>query len=100
MNALREHAMNALRRTFPLACALALAASLPPAAARADDWKLVWSDEFDLDGPPNPTRWGYEEGFVRNNEKQYYTRRNARVETGDSSARRDTRAWILSPPAR
>jgi hypothetical protein len=90
--------MNALRRTFPLACALA--ALLPPAAARADDWKPVWSDEFDLDGPPDPTRWGYEEGFVRNSEKQYYTRRNARVETGDSSARRDTRAWILSPPAR
>jgi beta-glucanase (GH16 family) len=74
--------MNTLRRTLPLACALALAASLPPAAARADDWKLVWSDEFDLDGPPDLTRWGYEEGFVRNNEKQYYTRRNARVEGG------------------
>ena len=71
--------MSAQRKT--LALVLAVCASLLP-AARGDDWKLVWSDEFDLDGPPNPTRWGYEEGFVRNNEKQYYTRRNARVESG------------------
>lgn len=49
-------------------------------------WKLVWSDEFDKDGAPDPTKWGYEEGFVRNNEAQYYTRdrrENARVENGN-----------------
>ena len=53
--------------------------------ARADDWKLVWSDEFSKDGRPDPSKWGYEEGFVRNNEAQYYTRddwKNARVENG------------------
>src|SRR5947209_3032733 len=54
------------------------------APAMADDWKLVWSDEFDKPGLPDPSRWGYEEGFIRNNEAQYYTRRpeNARVEDG------------------
>lgn len=34
---------------------------------------LVWQDEFDEDGLPNAERWGYEEGYVRNNELQYYT---------------------------
>ena len=50
-------------------------------------YQLVWSDDFstDLDGLPDPTKWGYEEGFVRNHESQYYTKarlENARVEHG------------------
>jgi beta-glucanase (GH16 family) len=58
-----------------------LAASTTDAA----DWKLVWSDEFDKPGLPDPARWDYETGFLRNHEKQYYTharRENARVENG------------------
>jgi beta-glucanase (GH16 family) len=53
--------------------------------ARAENWKLVWSDEFDYTGLPDKTKWDYEEGFVRNHELQYYTRgrlENARVENG------------------
>jgi beta-glucanase (GH16 family) len=49
------------------------------------DWRLVWSDEFEQPGAPDPAKWGYEEGCVRNNEAQYYTRdrrENARVENG------------------
>jgi beta-glucanase (GH16 family) len=45
----------------------------------------VWSDEFNYQGLPDPAKWDYEEGFVRNHEKQYYTRgrpENARVENG------------------
>ncbi len=48
-------------------------------------WKLVWHDEFDYKGLPDPTKWGYEEGFVRNNEEQYYTKaraENAMVDAG------------------
>lgn len=59
--------------------------TLTATAAPADDWKLVWSDEFDQPGPPNPAKWGYEKGFIRNNEAQYYTsgrKENARVENG------------------
>ena len=51
----------------------------------AEEWKLIWSDEFDYQGLPDKTKWDYEEGFVRNNESQYYTRErleNARVEAG------------------
>ncbi|CAL1518524.1 glycoside hydrolase family 16 protein [Chitinophaga sp. MM2321] len=46
---------------------------------------LVWSDEFDRDGLPDSTKWSYQEGFVRNNEEQYYTTartENARVAGG------------------
>ncbi len=54
------------------------------AQSKTPRWELVWSDEFEVDGPPNPARWGYEDGLVRNNEPQFYTRRleNARVERG------------------
>ena len=51
----------------------------------AADWKLAWSDEFDKPGLPDAAKWGYETGFVRNHEAQYYTRdrqENARVENG------------------
>ncbi len=55
------------------------------AGAFAADWKLVWSDEFDKDGLPNPAKWTYEVGYVRNGESQCYTsgrKENARVEKG------------------
>lgn len=53
--------------------------------ASAAEWELVWSDEFNDAGPPDTAKWGYEEGFVRNRERQFYTRNrneNARVENG------------------
>lgn len=46
-------------------------------AVRADDWKLVWHDEFDTNGAPNPQNWSYEHGFVRNEELQWYQPENA-----------------------
>jgi len=48
-------------------------------------WKLVWADEFDYTGLPDPAKWDYEVGYIRNNEAQYYTRarkENAWVEGG------------------
>ena len=59
---------------------LALCAPLPGA-----EWKLVWSDEFERNGSPDPKKWDYEKGFVRNQEQQYYAsnrKENARVENG------------------
>ena len=47
---------------------------------------LVWADEFDRDGAPDPAKWKPEVGMIRNNELQYYTenrRENARVEGGN-----------------
>lgn len=46
-----------------------------------DDYVLVWQDEFDHDGAPDSC-WTFEEGFVRNEELQWYSRDNARVENG------------------
>ncbi|GAB2497422.1 hypothetical protein GCM10027084_08250 [Pseudoxanthomonas sangjuensis] len=65
--------------------ALGLSLACVDAATAAAQWKLVWSDEFDYRGLPDPAKWNYEEGFVRNNEAQYYTRarkENAWVEDG------------------
>jgi beta-glucanase (GH16 family) len=45
-------------------------------------WKLVWSDEFDKDGAPDSSNWGYEKGFVRNSELQWYQPDNATVSGG------------------
>ncbi|WP_165226876.1 glycoside hydrolase family 16 protein [Aquisphaera insulae] len=69
---------------LPLTATIAIAFT-GPTPAQAQGWKLVWSDEFDRAGAPDPAKWGHEHGFVRNGEKQFYTRdrrENARVEDG------------------
>jgi beta-glucanase (GH16 family) len=50
-------------------------------------WKLVWSDEFSVNGLPDSTKWNYDVGGHGwgNNELQYYTKRrkeNGRIENG------------------
>jgi beta-glucanase (GH16 family) len=82
-------------------CFSALAhAQAPTAASLADgridekfeipkNYKLVWADEFDKDGLPNPNNWGYDvsrnfQGWY-NREQQYYSLarpENTRVEGG------------------
>jgi len=47
-----------------------------------DGYKLVWSDEFNADGTPNPANWDYEIGFVRNEELQWYQPENAFCKDG------------------
>lgn len=44
--------------------------------------KLVWNDEFNIKGKPNPENWSFEEGFKRNNELQWYQEENAICENG------------------
>ncbi|RYX86010.1 glycoside hydrolase family 16 protein [bacterium] len=44
--------------------------------------KLVWSDEFDKDGAPDPKNWGFETGYARNEEDQWYQSDNAMVKDG------------------
>src|SRR5262245_14343935 len=48
----------------------------------AEGFKLVWADEFDQDGAPDPENWTYERGFVRNEEAQWYQPDNARCDKG------------------
>ena len=42
----------------------------------------VWSDEFDGDGAIDTSKWDFEEGFVRNQELQWYQSENAFQEDG------------------
>ncbi|MEO9894544.1 glycoside hydrolase family 16 protein [Aurantibacter sp.] len=46
---------------------------------------LVWSDEFDVDGAPNPDNWGYDlgAGGWGNNESQAYTANSENVKVED-----------------
>ncbi len=82
----------------PLAVASAPVAVAPPVVAPAG-YVLVWSDEFDVDGLPDPAKWDYDTDRNRfgwyNNELQYYARDrpdNARVIGGRLliSARRES----------
>jgi beta-glucanase (GH16 family) len=62
--------------------ALEQRATLTDRPASYPDYELVWADEFAGDGQPDPANWTYEEGFVRNQELQWYQRENARVTQG------------------
>jgi beta-glucanase (GH16 family) len=55
-----------------------------PSAPAPSGFVLAFSDEFETTGSLDPAKWGYEIGYVRNDEKQYYTSRleNVRVEGG------------------
>ncbi len=63
------------------------------ATAQSSFKRLVWADEFNYDGLPDSTKWGYDKGNGcpdvcgwGNNELQYYTthrKENARVEKGN-----------------
>ena len=56
----------------------------PPATPAPSGFTLVFSDEFETPGALDAAKWGYEIGYVRNDEKQYYTSRleNVRAEGG------------------
>lgn len=75
--------------TLALCFTLTAFAAEPPKTKTAMDGKstlkLVWNDEFNGTGLPNPEKWGYEHGFIRNGEKQFYTKErleNIRQENG------------------
>lgn len=61
-----------------------MAPALFQGCAEKNNWDLVWSEEFEYNGSPATESWGYETGYIRNNELQYYTDNpeNIRVENG------------------
>lgn len=69
-----------------LSILLVLSACSPKIIPAKDAPTLVWSDEFNGDGAPNPERWAYDLGGHGwgNNELQHYTNRvrNARQQNG------------------
>jgi hypothetical protein len=56
--------------------------------SQQEKWELAWSDEFEYTGSPAEESWGYESGYIRNKELQYYSSelKNVRVETVDASS--------------
>lgn len=62
--------------------ALALLVAGTGAHAVAQEWKLVWSEEFNKDGRLDTAVWNYENGFARNEEAQWYQAENARCKDG------------------
>lgn len=70
-------------------CAVLLAGGLSmPARGQSGkpEWKnlkLAWADEFNQPGRPDTANWGYEYGFVRNQELQWYQPQNAFCENGN-----------------
>lgn len=66
---------------------LAATAAIVGSPAISQDWQLVWSDEFDVDGLVDETKWSYQVGGGGwgNQELQYYTEarsENVRVDGG------------------
>ena len=59
-----------------------LALAFAALSAPAQQWRLVWSDEFNTDGRPDEATWNYEHGFVRNHEDQWYQPENAWQQDG------------------
>lgn len=47
-----------------------------------EGYLLVWSDEFNGNAKPDTANWRYEEGFVRNEEAQWYQKDNVWMENG------------------
>ncbi|TSD66717.1 glycoside hydrolase family 16 protein [Inquilinus sp. KBS0705] len=59
---------------------------IQPVKAQINDttgnYKLVWADEFNSEGPVNPKDWTFEQGFQRNHEIQWYQQHNALCHNG------------------
>ena len=47
-----------------------------------EGYRLVWSDEFNVNGPPDTASWRHETGFSRNEELQWYQPDNATCRDG------------------
>lgn len=60
----------------------AVATAVEDPQASLEGYELRWADEFDEDGPPSPANWGFERGFRRNKEAQWYQPDNAFCERG------------------
>lgn len=74
-----------MKYIFSIIVILYLSGSSSAQTAPAKKLKLVWADEFNYTGLPDAKKWAYENGFVRNQEPQYYTTKrleNSRVEHG------------------
>lgn len=79
---------NKIQLVFLLSLFISCSSSDRSSSNDAVTTSPVWSDEFNVDGAPNSSKWGYDlgtgSGGWGNNESQYYTTRtdNVKVEGG------------------
>ncbi|MEL5894810.1 glycoside hydrolase family 16 protein [Bacteroides sp. GD17] len=71
---LRKHCKRKILFTLLACCALT--------SVSAQEWKLVWSDEFNQEGRLDDATWNYENGYARNEEDQWYQPDNASCKGG------------------
>ncbi|SNS13619.1 Beta-glucanase, GH16 family [Belliella buryatensis] len=79
--------MNKLNLIFPILAAIGISCNQSDTISEnelvvPEGYKLVWHDEFALDGKPDENFWSYEIGLKRNNELQYYQPENANIKDG------------------
>lgn len=65
-----------------LISALLMLPSARVPVGRIDGYRLVWSDEFADNGLVDSSNWQFEQGFVRNQEDQWYQPGNAYCKNG------------------
>ena len=89
MQFIRQFKELSILLAFLLLCGLALPSGAESAGTEYDlsslNYELVWADEFDTDGPPDPDRWAFDVGGSGwgNGELQYYMPNgNAEIENG------------------
>lgn len=69
--------------TWIVSCgAIARQARVYPPVEVPEGYELAWSDEFNVDGPPDSSAWRHEVGFSRNEELQWYQPDNATCRNG------------------
>ena len=75
--------IETMKHTFTLLTIVILMTGCSVQANEPDTgWTLVFADEFNIDGRPDPNTWTHERGFVRNNELQWYQPENAFCDNG------------------
>ncbi|MEM1099229.1 MAG: glycoside hydrolase family 16 protein [Planctomycetota bacterium] len=85
MNTSHPRVVAAFVSCFFASCCLGEVSSevQQPVIPEYPGYALVWHDEFEVVGLPDPTNWTFgPEGFIRNNEHQWYQDRNATVKDG------------------
>lgn len=83
---MKSHLIGSLMFSCLLAMVFSALCCSNTSAEPLEGYRLVWADEFEKAGPPDPEKWAREEGFRRNEELQYYTvdrPQNAQVENGN-----------------
>jgi beta-glucanase (GH16 family) len=79
--------MNHLIKILSVLFVLSVPFLCPAQDTPPPGYHLLWEDDFskDPDGLPDPAKWNFQVGFLRNHEEQFYTKarlENCRIEHG------------------